>query len=71
MIYDTNDNEINELRDPLMIISTTLELMSIQYEGLMDKTIQEHLERIEKASQRINKIILELQQPRKICKLFR
>jgi len=69
MIYDVGDKEINGIRDPLMIIMTAMEIITIQYSGLMDKTIQEHIDRMEKASRRINKIISEIQHTDKICEL--
>jgi phosphopantetheine adenylyltransferase len=61
--------EFNTLRDPLMIISSTLEIMTEQYKGLMDEVILGHLDRIERARQRIDKIISEMQHPDKCCPL--
>jgi light-regulated signal transduction histidine kinase (bacteriophytochrome) len=69
MIYDVMKTEFNTLRDPLMIISSTLEVMTEQYTGLMDEAILGHLDRIERARQRIDKIISEMQHPDKRCPL--
>ena len=62
------DDEIDfeKCADPLMIIQNSLELIKLQYEGVMDDGIKAYLNRIEKSAQKIEHLLKELKTKHKI-----
>lgn len=52
--------------DPLMIIFNSLELINLQYGGVMDKKIITYLKRIEKSSRKIESLLEELESKHKV-----
>lgn len=56
----TNGVGLGNFADPLMIIFNSLELINIQYDGVMDKKIITYLNRIENSSRKIESLLKEL-----------
>lgn len=55
-----------DFADPLMIIMITLDLLKLQYDGVMDKKIVRYINRIEKASTKIESLLKELQSQHRV-----
>lgn len=62
------DEEIDfeKCADPLMIIQNSLELIKLQYDGVMDDGIKAYLNRIDKSAQKIEHLLKELKLKHKI-----
>jgi len=62
------DDEIDfeKCADPLMIIQNSLELIKLQYDGVMDEGIKAYLNRIDKSAQKIEHLLKELKLKHKI-----
>ncbi len=62
------DDEIDfeKCADPLMIIQNSLELIKLQYDGVMDDGIKAYLNRIDKSAQKIEHLLQELKLKHKI-----
>lgn len=62
------DDEIDfeKCADPLMIIQNSLELIKLQYDGVMDDGIKAYLNRIDKSAQKIEHLLKELKLKHKI-----
>ncbi|AJW71763.1 hypothetical protein [Nitrosopumilus adriaticus] len=62
------DDEIDfeKCADPLMIIQNSLELIKLQYDGVMDEGIKAYLNRIDKSAQKIENLLKELKLKHKI-----
>lgn len=58
--------DFEKCADPLMIILNSLELIKLQYEGVMDDGIKIHLNRIDKSAQKIERLLQELKTKHKI-----
>lgn len=56
----TNGVGLGNFADPLMIIFNSLELINLQYDGVMDKKIITYLNRIENSSRKIESLLKEL-----------
>jgi len=54
------DIDFEKCADPLMIILNSLELIKLQYAGVMDEGITTYLDRIERSSERIERLLKEL-----------
>ena len=46
-------SSLDELRDPLMIITNTVELLKLHYESLMDDKIKNHVLKMEESVEKI------------------
>ena len=57
MVKDDKDtidyDSLDELRDPLMIITNTVELLKLHYESLMDEKIKNHVSKMEESVEKI------------------
>ena len=60
------DIDFEKCADPLMIILNSLELIKLQYAGVMDEGIITYLERIERSSERIERLLKELKSKHQI-----
>ncbi|MCV0410505.1 hypothetical protein [Nitrosopumilus sp.] len=58
--------DFEKCADPLMIILNSLELIKLQYNGVMDDGIKAYLNRIEKSAQKIERLLQELKTKHKI-----
>ena len=58
--------DFEKCADPLMIIQNSLELIKLQYAGVMDEGIITYLERIERSSERIESLLKELKSKHQI-----
>ncbi|MGY5148865.1 MAG: hypothetical protein ACW9W3_02265 [Candidatus Nitrosopumilus sp. bin_68KS] len=58
--------DIEKCADPLMIIQNSLELIKLQYDGVMDDGIKAYLNRIDKSAQKIEHLLKELKLKHKI-----
>ena len=54
------DIDFEKCADPLMIIQNSLELIKLQYSGVMDEGIITYLDRIGRSSERIEQLLKEL-----------
>ena len=62
-----SDNiDFKDFVDPLMLIFNSLELINLQYDGVMDRKIITYLNRIEKSSRKIESLLKELQSKHKV-----
>ena len=62
----TDNKSFEDFKDPLMIIMITVDLLKLQYDGVMDTKITGYLNRIEKASKKIELLLKELQAKHKV-----
>ncbi|MFQ5496263.1 MAG: hypothetical protein ACE5DU_00070 [Nitrosopumilus sp.] len=60
------DIDFEKCADPLMIILNSLELIKLQYAGVMDEGITTYLDRIERSSERIEQLLKELKSKHQI-----
>ena len=60
------DIDFEKCADPLMIILNSLELIKLQYAGVMDKGIITYLDRIERSSEKIKLLLKELKSKHQI-----
>ncbi|BDQ31762.1 hypothetical protein NZNM25_19030 [Nitrosopumilus zosterae] len=58
--------DFEKCADPLMIILNSLELIKLQYDGVMDDGIKAYLNRIDKSAQKIERLLQELKTKHKI-----
>lgn len=58
--------DFEKCADPLMIILNSLELIKLQYDGVMDDGIKTYLNRIDKSAQKIERLLQELKTKHKI-----
>lgn len=58
--------DFEKCADPLMIILNSLELIKLQYDGVMDDGIKAYLNRIDKSAQKIEHLLKELKSKHKI-----
>ena len=58
--------DFEKCADPLMIIQNSLELIKLQYDGVMDDGIKAYLNRIDKSAQKIEYLLKELKLKHKI-----
>jgi len=58
--------DFEKCADPLMIILNSLELIKLQYEGVMDDGIKAYINRIDKAEKKIEYLLKELKTKHKI-----
>ncbi|MCV0366591.1 MAG: hypothetical protein K5798_04940 [Nitrosopumilus sp.] len=58
--------DFEKCADPLMIILNSLELIKLQYNGVMDDGIKAYLNRIDKSAQKIERLLQELKTKHKI-----
>ena len=56
-----DNKNFKDFADPLMIIKSSLELIKFQYDDVMDRKILAYLNRIEKASQKIESLLKEVE----------
>lgn len=61
-----DDIDFEKCADPLMIILNSLELIKLQYAGVMDEGIITYLNRIERSSKKIEKLLKELKSKHQI-----
>lgn len=52
--------------DPLMTIFNSLELINLQYKGVMDGKVITYLNRIERSSRKIESLLKELESKHKV-----
>jgi predicted Co/Zn/Cd cation transporter (cation efflux family) len=58
--------DFEKCADPLMIILNSLELIKLQYDGVMDDGIKTYLNRIDKSAQKIERLLQELKTKHKV-----
>lgn len=58
--------DFEKCADPLMIILNSLELIRLQYDGVMDDGIKAYLNRIDKSAKKIERLLQELKTKHKI-----
>ena len=62
----TDKVDFGSFADPLMVIYNSLELIDLQYDGVMDEKIISYLNRIKKSSLKIELLLKELQSKHKV-----
>lgn len=62
----SEDVDFGSFKDPLMIILNSVELIKLQYDGVMDEKIVTYLNRIAKSSWKIESLLKELQSKHKV-----